>query len=342
MGYQLPILAVVTRKTRLQSLKQRWVTSGAFEFRMRQATDHEVERRAKAIKSKGGEVSQTLLSQLEEEVEDLADEDEFAEEDDIYQEQLKETLLNLDVGFPIRTIDRSQIANFDFGRCVAAVVIGQDGLVANTAKYVGNLPIIGVNPDSKRNDGILLPFEPKQARRAVMNVFEEKYRTRSVTLAELNTNDGQRMLAFNDFFLGCRSHSSARYTIQSDRQSEPQSSSGIIISTGAGSTGWFSSILNMTHGMAKFLGHSVDERVQIKWDDPRLVWAVREPFRSKHSGADLIAGFIESGNELIVGSQITGNGVIFSDGIEEDFIEFNSGTIARFSVSNQKARLVIP
>jgi hypothetical protein len=33
-------------------------------------------------------------------------------------------------------------------------------------------------------------------------------------------------------------------------------------------------------------------------------------------------------------------GVIFSDGLESDFLEFNSGTIARIGVSPQRANLV--
>lgn len=342
MGVQLPVIAVVTRKTRMQSLKKRWVTSGALRFRMQQATDLEVERRAKSFRKKGETLTEQQLAQIEEEVEDLADEDEFADEDIVYQQQLKEILLDIDLGFPIRTIDRSQLATFDFGRCVAVVVVGQDGLVANTAKYVGDLPIVGVNPDPQRNDGILLPFEPGQARRALQRVLDEQFQTRAITLAEVNTNDGQRMLAFNDFFLGCRSHTSARYTLQNGGASESQSSSGLIVSTGAGSTGWFSSLLNMTQGIAQFLGHEVEKNIQLDWEDRKLLWAVREPFQSKHSRAEQVAGFIEGDDELIIGSQITGNGVIFSDGIEEDFLEFNSGTIARFSVSEQSARLVTP
>jgi len=68
---------------------------------------------------------------------------------------------------------------------------------------------------------------------------------------------------------------------------------------------------------------------------------VREPFRSKNSGADLVAGFLDQGDELTVESLMPGGGVIFSDGIESDFIEFNSGTTAAFTVSRQRARLVV-
>jgi hypothetical protein len=221
------------------------------------------------------------------------------------------------------------------------VVVGPDGLVANAAKYVGDLPIIGVNPDQARNDGVLLPFEVGQARGAVRRVLDRKSKTRDVTLAEVNLNDGQRMLAFNDFFIGCNSHVSARYTLEASSQSESQSSSGVLISTGAGSTGWMSSVFNMTSGICRFAGGSEPHAVTMRWEDRKLLWAVREPFRSRHSSADLVAGILQDDDELVIGSQMPTQGVIFSDGIESDFIEFNSGSIARFSVSKQRARLVV-
>src|SRR6185436_822502 len=122
----------------------------------------------------------------------------------------------LDFGHPVKQIDRTFLPNFDFGRCMLVVVLGQDGLVANTAKYVGDLPIVAINPDPARNDGVLLPFQIADARRVVRRVLDRKQTSREITLAEVNTNDGQRMLAFNDFFIGCASHVSARYTIEAD------------------------------------------------------------------------------------------------------------------------------
>ncbi len=221
------------------------------------------------------------------------------------------------------------------------VVIGQDGLVANTAKYVGDLPIVAVNPDPSRNDGVLLPFQIENARSAVRRVLDRKFTQREITLAEVNLNDGQRMLAFNDFFIGCSSHISARYTIEVGRSIESQSSSGVLVSTGAGSTGWLSSLFNMTDGFCRFAGLPEPEPVTMNWEERRLMWAVREPFRSKHSSVGLVAGFLNEGNELVIGSQMPSSGVIFSDGVESDFLEFGSGTIARFTVSKQRARLVV-
>ncbi len=124
-------------------------------------------------------------------------------------------------------------------------------------------------------------------------------------------------------------------------RSESQSSSGVLIATGAGSTGWLSSLFNMSEGISRFFGGPQVPRLQLKWDDRQLVWAVREPFRSKHSGIELVVGVLEEADELVIGSQMPESGVIFSDGVEADYLEFNSGTIARFSVSQQRARLVV-
>jgi hypothetical protein len=326
----------------MAGLKARWATAAQAAFRLQQAAAHEVEWRIKQRGPRGIKAARHPDHEVVAAAQQLADDDEYKDEDRIYQESVSKLLSEIDVGYPIKTLDRSFLPNFDFGRCVAVVVIGQDGLVANTAKYVGDLPIVGVNPDPKRYDGVLLPFSVSNARSAVRRTLDQKAKTRSVTLAEANTNDGQRMLAFNDFFVGCRTHTSARYTLEVAGRMEPQSSSGVLVATGAGSTGWLSSLFNMTDGFCREFGSTSTSRVGLNWEDRRLVWAVREPFRSRHSGADLVVGELQEHEELVIGSQMPTRGVIFSDGVEDDFLEFSSGTIARFTVSSQRAHLVVP
>ena len=196
---------------------------------------------------------------------------------------------------------------------------------------------------------MLLPFAVNAARHAVRRTIEGHAKSRSVTLAEAILPAGQRMLAFNDLFIGARSHVSARYRIKLEQRSEPQSSSGVIVSTGAGSTGWLSSIFNMTAGVLQAAtsgtrsGATV-KPVRLPWEDPRLAFVVREPFVSKQSRAGIVAGMIEPRQELLIESLMPDNGVIFSDGIEEDYLQFNSGTIARIraAAAAERARLVVP
>jgi hypothetical protein len=242
-------------------------------------------------------------------------------------------------------VDRSFVPTFLFTPKDVIVTLGQDGLVANTAKYVGGQPIVAVNPDPSRFDGVLLPFLPKDARAAVHQLLEGKQRVRSVTLAEVQLNDSQRLVAFNDLFLGARTHISARYRLSWQGHDEPQSSSGVIVSTGAGTTGWMSSVFNMASGVSRLMGNAKPDSksagLRMNWEDPRLLFVVREPFISRHSQANIVAGLVIPGQSLCLESLMPSGGGIFSDGVEADYLEFNSGAIATVHAAAQKAQLVI-
>ena len=187
-----------------------------------------------------------------------------------------------------------------------------------------------------------LPVTLPEAKRAVRRALDGNIPTRKITLAEAQMNDGQRMLAFNDFFIGKAGHSSARYTVRVGREMETQSSSGIIVSTGVGCSGWMSSVMNMARGVARRCGAALTVDSDPGWDDPRLMWAVREPFASRHSSADMVLGTIEHRDEMVIESLMPQDGRIFSDGVESDFIEFNSGSIARIKVAARQASLAVP
>jgi hypothetical protein len=259
-----------------------------------------------------------------------------------YQQTLEQVRGSLDLGYPLTIVERKFVPTYEFRNAMVVVVIGPDGLVANTAKYVGDLPIVGINPDPKRIDGHLLPFRASHARSVVLSVLNEKAKVRQVTLAEALLNDGQSLLAFNDLFIGRRTHVSARYNLKWKNSSESQSSSGVIVATGAGSTGWLSSVFNMMRGVNAWLGREAPRQEKLAWEDRKLVWVVREPFASRFSQAELVAGSMAAGEELILESLMPEGGAIFSDGMEQDFLEFNSGTTARIRVANQQACIVVP
>jgi NAD kinase len=325
-----PGIAVVTRETRMEGLLQRWSTRSAAKFQLLQAKAGELIR--------GGKSDQRAATRAAE-----AEYEDLDREDHVYHETLTRLRNDLNFDLPVQLVDRSFLANLDFGRYKVVVVLGQDGLVANAAKYVGGVPIVAVNPDPNRFDGVLLPFQLPQARAAVSRVLNGEARMRNVTLAEANLDDGQRLLAFNDLFVGCQSHVSARYLLKvQQNRSESQSSSGLIVATGAGSTGWLSSTFNMANGITRSLGGQPDPPPRMAWEDRELIWAVREPFVSKTSQAELVYGKLHEGAELVIESQMPSRGVIFSDGVELDYLEFNGGQIARIRVSDQVARLVVP
>lgn len=314
MDYEKLIL--VTRKTRLEGLVERFNTLAQAKF---------------YIEHSGGNFSL------------------YEEEHARYVQALSMLRASLQRLAKLQEIERSFLPNFIFTPSDLIVTIGIDGLVVNTAKYLNGQPVIAVNPDPEHIDGVLLPFDVRSAVPAVQNTLKGHMRIRQISMAETTLNDGQSLLAFNDFFVGAKSHISARYAIRFGEQEEHHSSSGIIISTGIGSTGWLSSLFNMANGMYEVFAPSGHENpelqalppLRMKWESDRLVFVVREPFVSKTSGAELVGGLVTPEFPLVIESEMAEGGVIFSDGVEADFLPFNSGTIATISLAKKKTQLVI-
>jgi NAD kinase len=267
--------------------------------------------------------------------------EEYQLEDEAYKQSADVVRRAIELGLKVQEIDRGLVPTYTFLPEDLVVTLGQDGLVANTAKYVGKQPIVAVNPDPERFDGILLPFLPGQTGRALEVVISGKHRIRSVTLAEARLSDGQRLLAFNDLFLGAQTHVSARYRIRWAKAEEPQSSSGVLVATGAGSTGWVSSVFNMASGVSALSGGHAVKPMRLDWEDRRLLFVVREPFISRHSKAGIVAGIVEHQQTLELDSLMPSGGVIFSDGVEADFLQFNSGSSVIVRAAAETAQLVV-
>jgi NAD kinase len=243
----------------------------------------------------------------------------------------------------VQRLERRYLPNFVFGEDDCVVVLGQDGLVANTFKYLAGQPVIGVNPDPQRWDGVLLPFGTADLARIVPEVWLGRRPVKQISMGIARLNTGLELHAVNDFFIGQRSHVSARYRIAVDDREERQSSSGIIVSTGLGSTGWLRSIYAGINGASRVilgLGAAAPPTGAFPWDADYLNYFVREPYPSRTTGAGIVIGRIRQNGRFHVVSEMPENGVIFSDGIEADYLEFNSGTRVEIGISPKQGRLV--
>lgn len=331
---QLERIIVVRRPTRLEELKRRFNTKSQAEF---------------FVQSRGQSF------------------DDYELEDMTYSEAREAVLRAIPRSVKFLELDRSFLPNYVFAPEDLVLTLGQDGLVVNTAKYLDGQNILAVNPDPARFDGILLPFKVDDVQKTIEAYEADALGVRPITMAKAALNDGQELLAFNDLFIGPKTHTSARYSIRYRNAVENHSSSGLIVSTPAGSTGWMSSLYNQTAGIAQFAGlqpQSIAKKPQNKtqpkspdassslsqsplaaprltWEERRLLFLVREPFRSQVSQTDIVAGFIEEGEDLVLESHMPESGVIFSDGMEWDFMQFNSGTVARVSVSDKRTNLLV-
>lgn len=211
-------------------------------------------------------------------------------------------------------VERADLGQFVFRPEDIIVVVGQDGLVANLAKYVSGQPVIGVNSLLGTNAGILVPHQSRDLVRLLRTVVDGSATIVKRTMVNATSDDGQSIEALNEVFIGQPSHQSARYELHSGKRVERQSSSGIIVGTGTGATGWCRSIQQI----------QAPDRVMPRADEPGLPWFVREPWPSPSTGTTLLSGLIGRGDVLRVRVE-SDSLVVFGDGMEEDCLNVGWG-----------------
>ena len=225
-------------------------------------------------------------------------------------------------------VRRADFDRFLFAPEDLVVAVGQDGLVANVAKYLSGQHVLGVNPDPDQYDGILVRLSAEGLGASLRRSLAGEAALERRTMVAAVLDGGERLLALNEVFVGHRSHQSARYETSVQGRQEFQSSSGLIVSSGTGATGWARSIMEAT-----------GESIPLGPEDRALGYFVREAFPSISTATNLTQGLLAEEEVLEVVSEMNESGVIFGDGIEDDRLAFPWGKRARIAVSSRRLAL---
>ena len=309
-GALAPRLVLVTRETEYEGLLARHATRGQAAAFMR--------RRSQGG-SQGGSPAGSpavLLDAMDAQREQL-------------QAMLTEIRAALPRGWRVANVRRAELDRFLFGPEDVVVAVGQDGLVANVAKYLDGQPVIGVNADPARNAGVLVPHTAAEAAALLARAAAGPLPTEGRTMIQAKLDDGQALLALNEVFVGHASHQSARYSIAHRGREESQSSSGLIVASGTGATGWALSI-----------GRATGVSVDVSPGEAAAVFMVREPWPSRATGVSLASGRLEAGDTLLIASRMNDGGVVFADGMEHDRLDFAWGRTLQVSVAARQLRFV--
>ena len=225
---------------------------------------------------------------------------------------------------------RADLDRFLFGPEDVIIALGPDGLVANVAKYLTGQPVLGVNPAPDLYDGVLVGIPPARLEKLLPMVWRGEAELEQRTMVEAVLDNGERLLALNEIFVGHRSHQSARYHLAIGDAEEDHSSSGLIVASGTGVTGWARSIMEATGA-----------RLDLAPAEPAVAYFVREPFPSIATGTSLRAGKLSRNSaSLNIISRMNEGGTIFADGMEQDHIAFDWGRRLGVSPSSRTLNLV--
>jgi NAD kinase len=297
MTGKVPRVVVVTRETEYQLLLARHATFGQAKF---------------FLETRGQNIN------------------DIQERNNCFEGALRQVLGTIPVNWRVSRVGRNDLPRFLFEPEDTVIAVGQDGLVANTAKYLDGQFVLGINPAPELYEGVLVPHPPEALADLLVPTTRRTATVAARTMVEAALDDGQKLVALNEIFLGHRTHQSARYRIALGDNSEHQSSSGIIVTTGTGATGWARSInQERAHGLEL-----------PRPTDPVAAFFVREAWPSVATGTGITEGLIEPKGTLEVTSEMNDNGVLFGDGIEDDFLRLDWGVTATISVAEKVLNLV--
>jgi len=290
-----PRLVVVTRPSPYRELLDRHGTPGAVEFFLRDRDPDELQR--------------------------------LRAQDVAWARTLEAVAAAVPSGWRTGRVDRAELAAFPFADGDVVVAVGPDGLVANVAKYLDGQPVLGIDP---AGPAVLCRVTAAQLPAALAAVAAGTATVQERCTVVARLDDGQTLRGLNEVFVGDRGHQSARYRLRlPDGRGEVQCSSGVVVGTGTGATGWCASLARVPGA----------PRLPTP-DEPALAWFVREAWPSPCTGADLVAGRLGADDqlELVVGSDAL---VVFSDGGEADRLTAVRGSNVTIGLAPQRLRLVV-
>jgi hypothetical protein len=264
---------------------------------------------------------------------------------DALQQALRDVDAAIPGGWRRAAVERADLPRLRFDPEDVLLAVGQDGLVANVAKYIAGQPVIGVDPEPGVNPGVLVRHGAASVAAVLAAVGAGSARIEQRCMVEAALDDGQVLRALNELYIGDPGHQSARYRLQPglDRSGGPgaggpgggsqdgerQSSSGVLVGTGTGATGWCASLARDRAAPPELPGPL----------DQRLAWFVREAWPSPSTGTAWTQGLLEAGDALHLLAE--GDLVVFGDGLESDRLLAGWGERIAVRAAAQHLTLVV-
>jgi NAD kinase len=213
----------------------------------------------------------------------------------------------------------------DFKGKDLVICVGGDGTVLNSAQYLSDsTPVLTVRSD-RRSVGTLCEIDAENFETALEQIIADKFAIEQWTRAEGRFRD-KRMFALNEIYVGIRhSPSMARYEMTFGGVTEAQMSSGVVISTGTGSTAWYGNI----PGSGGTFPRTANE----------LRFIVRE--HSLAGRYKLTKGIVRSGQSVVINSKMNVDGCISFDGdYAKRMFDFGKGETVEVRVAEMPINVI--
>lgn len=135
-------------------------------------------------------------------------------------------------------ISKSSLTDIDM-----VIALGGDGTVLSASHYLIDKPLLAVNTSPGKSEGALTTIPINKLNQKLQEITENNFKTEKLERIEVSINDKPLdILSLNEVFIANeKAYLVSKYKIKFKDIEEQQRSSGLIFSTGTGSTAWFNS-----------------------------------------------------------------------------------------------------
>ena len=207
------------------------------------------------------------------------------------------------------------------------VVVGGDGTLLRASHLIEDTHVLHISSDTGKNEAFFARATSNDCGRKIRLLAKGEYKTTSLMRLAATLN-GKKLLfkALNEVYAGSKEpYHTARYTLIIGNKREEQKSSGVLVSTPAGSYAWARSAGGQTLPiMAR-----------------KIQYIVREPYTGRLTKPKMLKGVLSSGKTVTVVSNIweRHRGIVVIDSYKKEF-EFNKGSRLVVKASRQPLNLI--
>lgn len=236
---------------------------------------------------------------------------------------VKSELKKYKISYRLSNRDKLKKAQFEDKDLIIAV--GGDGTFLRAAQFVNKQFLLGVNAEVKDKEGFFMKSDKASFEAKLKKIVNNDFEIRKLPRLEAYINNKKvETLALNEFFIGPRkSYHAAKYVIEIGGKQERQKSSGVLVTTPAGSYAWAKSCCNKS---------SCNNTLPLDSEDYQFI--VREPYEGNvFKNYKLIYGVLSKSQKISILSEML-DGMLIADSVGKEY-SLKNGSKAVIGLSDE-------
>ncbi len=155
--------------------------------------------------------------------------------------------LGIKEGFDIQYQWKDNLKPADLEKVDLVISIGGDGTALSAGHYIVHQKLLAVNANPKKSEGALTTLNIDELDKKLEQIISGNYKVEKLERIEVSINGKmQKPIALNEIFIANeKAYLVSKYILKirkgNNLREEGHKSSGLIFSTGTGSTAWFKS-----------------------------------------------------------------------------------------------------